>query len=153
MGKTYRDKVIINLTIREYYHRLIDIFIINPKEIYYSLKYYLSLKLFYSNHLSIGIKKLGVNHTKFPHPIGIVIGKGVNIGKNCVIYQNVTIGVKSREDRVYPTIGNNVIISANSVIIGSIRIGNNVTIGASAVVLKDIPDNSIVVGNPARIIN
>ncbi|MFV0194106.1 serine acetyltransferase [Empedobacter falsenii] len=153
MGKTYRDKVIINLTVREYYHRLREVFFINPIEIYNSLKYYLSLKLFFSNHLSIGIKKLGMNGTKFPHPIGIVIGKGVNIGQNCVIYQNVTIGVKSREDRVYPSIGNNVIISANCVIIGNITIGNNVTIGASAVVLKDIPDNSIVVGNPARIIN
>lgn len=51
-----------------------------------------------------------------------------------------------------PTIGDNVTIGANAVIIGDIMIGNNVTIGAGAVVTKSIPDNCIVVGNPARVI-
>ena len=51
-----------------------------------------------------------------------------------------------------PRIGDNVSVGANAVIIGPIRIGNNVTVGAGAVVVKDVPDNAVVVGNPARLI-
>lgn len=77
----------------------------------------------------------------------------VSIGKNCEIWQNVTIGKKSTKNIPdKPTIGNNVKICANSVVIGSIKIGDNVIIGAGAVVNKDIPNNSIAVGNPVRII-
>lgn len=76
-----------------------------------------------------------------------------SIGENFTIRQNTTIGNKidGRNDLV-PTIGNNVIVGANVVIIGDIKIGNNVIIGAGSVVLKDIPDNAIVAGNPARIL-
>ena len=101
------------------------------------------------------LKNLNIN---FPHPIGIVIANNATIGKNCIIYQNVTIGAKSFElakqgKKYFPTIGDNVIIYAGACVIGGIKIGNNVTIGANAVVTKDIPDNCIVVGNPAKIIN
>lgn len=51
-----------------------------------------------------------------------------------------------------PTIGNNVSIGVNVVIIGDVHIGNNVTIGAGTVITKDIPDNAVVVENPAKII-
>lgn len=51
-----------------------------------------------------------------------------------------------------PIIGNNVNLGANVVIIGNIHIGDNVIVGAGSVVVKDIPDNCIVAGNPARII-
>lgn len=52
-----------------------------------------------------------------------------------------------------PTIGNNVVLSAGSKVIGKITIGNNVMIGANTVVTKDVPDNAVVVGNPSKIIN
>lgn len=50
-----------------------------------------------------------------------------------------------------PIIGNHVLIGAGAVILGNIKIGDNVNIGANAVVLRDIPDNSIAVGVPAKI--
>ena len=87
--------------------------------------------------------------TKFPHPIGIAIAKSVKIGKNCVIFQNVTIGVKNEKA---PEIGDNVIIYPNSVIFGGVRIGNNSKIGAGSVVLHDVPENCVVAGNPAKVI-
>lgn len=121
--------------------------------LFYSYFYYYSSKLSRNNDLTIGVKVLGKNNTKFPHPIGIVIGKYVKIGYGCTIYQNVTIGAKTDQEaniKNYPTIGNNVVIGTNSVIIGKINIGNNVFIGASTFVNKDIPDNVVVYGNPIK---
>ncbi len=86
------------------------------------------------------------------HGFSTVIN-AISIGKNCEIWHNVTIGKKSTlpiSDK--PIIGNNVKICANAVLIGAITIGDNVTIGAGSVVTKNIPPNSIVVGNPARIL-
>lgn len=76
-----------------------------------------------------------------------------SIGKNFTVRQNTTIGnkVDGRNDLV-PTIGDNVIIGANVVIIGDIYIGDNAIIGAGSVVVKDVPANAIVAGNPAKII-
>ena len=96
--------------------------------------------------------------TYFPHPVGIVISSAATIGKNCIIYQNVTIGAKTFEQgdaRIrenYPVIGNNVTIYAGAVICGPVKIGDNAVIGANSVVISDVPENSIVVGAPAKII-
>lgn len=90
---------------------------------------------------------------KLPHPNSIVIGEGVNIGDNCVIYQNVTIGAKKRgawkEENAYPQIGNNCVLYAGSVIIGPIRVGDNTSVGANAVLITDTECNSIYAGIPA----
>lgn len=87
------------------------------------------------------------------HPYATIIN-AKSIGKNLSIRQCTTIGNKidGRND-LTPTIGDNVTIGANVVIIGNIRIGSNVIIGAGSVVVKDVPANSIIVGNPAKIIN
>lgn len=74
-----------------------------------------------------------------------------SIGENCWINQQVTIGTKNSVPKP-PTICNNVRIGAGSIVIGDIRIGNNTFIGAGAVVTKNVPDNCVVVGNPAYII-
>lgn len=74
------------------------------------------------------------------------------IGDDCIIYQNVTVGLNERSDKG-PIIGKNVRICASAMILGNIRIGDNSIIGAGALVLKDVPDNCTVVGNPAYIIN
>lgn len=82
------------------------------------------------------------------HPFSTIIN-AESIGDNFSCLQNTTIGA-GRKGR--PTIGDNVLIGANCVIIGGISIGSNVIIGAGSVVVKDIPDNSVAVGNPARVI-
>ena len=81
------------------------------------------------------------------HPYATIINAD-SIGSNFSCIHCTTIGAyKGR-----PIIGDNVGLGANVTIIGNIRIGNNVTIGAGSVVVKDIPDNCVVAGNPARII-
>lgn len=77
-----------------------------------------------------------------------------HIGKGCSFLQNTTFGNKPNKQGVYvrPWLGDNVEVGANVVVIGGVHIGNNVKIGAGAVVTKDIPDNCVVVGNPAKII-
>ena len=86
-----------------------------------------------------------------PHHLnGIIISHFAEIGKNCTIYQQVTIAQDENDKAAI--IGDNVVIGAGAKIIGNVRIGNNVKIGANAVVVKDVPDNSTAVGVPARII-
>lgn len=127
----------------------------NIKESFFSYRYYHTIRVYHMNDLTIGLKKLGLKKTKFPHPIGIVIGIGVKIGQNCTVYQNVTIGAKNQEDAdkgIYPKIGNNVIVGCNAVILGDVNIGNNVIIGAATIVNCDIPNDVTVVGNPCKVI-
>ncbi len=72
------------------------------------------------------------------------------IGDNCFVNQQVTVGYSNATDA--PTIGNNVSINAGAKVIGGIRIGDNVKIGANAVVVKNVPANVTVVGVPAYIV-
>ncbi len=84
------------------------------------------------------------------HGIGLIIHPGTVIGKNVLVHHNTTIGI-SRDSKA-PRIGNNVVIGANSVVIGDISIGDGARVGAGSVVIKDVPANAIVAGNPAKII-
>ena len=96
------------------------------------------------------LKHLKDNNTIFPHPVGIVISPTAKIGKNCKIYQNVSIGQKNGKKAA--DIGDNVTIFANACILGDLKIGNNAVICANAVVTKDIPENAVAAGNPAKVI-
>ena len=84
-----------------------------------------------------------------PHGLhGIFISRYARVGKDCWIYQNVTIGEVNRQA---PVIGDHCLIGAGAVLIGGIRIGNDVKIGAGAVVCEDVPNGCTVVSQPARI--
>lgn len=83
-----------------------------------------------------------------PHPNGVVIHGNAIIGSNCMIMQQVTIGM-TRDDKA-PNISANVYIGAGAKILGPISIGENSSIGANAVVIRDVPPHSTAVGVPAR---
>lgn len=85
---------------------------------------------------------------------GIVINPKSVIGKNCNIQQGVTIAQANRGTKKgFPILGDNVYIGPGAKIVGAISIGNSVAIGANCVVTKDVPDNSVVVGIPGKVIS
>lgn len=87
------------------------------------------------------------------HGAGVVIGETAIIGDNVTMYQGVTLGGTGKEKgKRHPTIGNNVTIGAEAIVLGNINIGDNSRIGAGALVTKSVCPNCTVVGNPARVV-
>ena len=87
------------------------------------------------------------------HGTGTVIGATAEIGDDCLIYQCVTLGGTGVvQGKRHPTLGNNVMAGSGAKVLGPIRIGDNARIAANAVVLRDVPENSTVVGVPGRIV-
>lgn len=82
----------------------------------------------------------------------IVVHPNVAIGDNFNISHGCLIGYSAGKNAGVPTIGNNVCMKANSIIVGNAHIGNHVLIAPGAFVNFDVPDNSVVIGNPGRII-
>ncbi len=85
----------------------------------------------------------------FPHPHNIVIGGTSEIGKQCTLYHDTTLG---QNRGIYPKLGDGVIVYAGAKVIGNVKVGNNAIIGANSVVTKDVPENAVVAGVPARIV-
>jgi serine O-acetyltransferase len=87
------------------------------------------------------------------HGMGVVIGETTEIGDNVLIYQGVTLGGTGHEKgKRHPTVHNNVVIGGGAIVLGAIDIGENSRIGAGSVVVKDVPQNTTVVGVPGRIV-
>ena len=89
---------------------------------------------------------------RIDHFGGIIISGDAVFGDDCVIRNGVTVGLRHRGVRGSPHIGNRVDIGTGAKLLGPIRIGDDTAIGANSVVLCDVPDNTIAVGIPARIL-
>lgn len=88
------------------------------------------------------------------HGSGVVIGETAEIGDNVTIYQGVVLGGTTTDPvKRHPTLGNNIVVGTGAKLLGPITIGDNVKIGANSVVVGDVPPNSVVVGVPGRIIS
>ena len=86
------------------------------------------------------------------HPFNITINPRSVIGDDCVVFKNATIGsVRSGKRSGVPVLGNKVVVGCNAFICGGIHIGNDVLIAANSFVDFDVPDHSLVIGNPAVI--
>lgn len=94
--------------------------------------------------------KIGVGMMMI-HPYSITINSKAIIGKNFTILKGATIGNTKGIKAGTPIIGDNVYIGLNAVVVGNIKIGNNVLIAANSFVNFDVPDDSIVIGNPGTI--
>jgi serine O-acetyltransferase len=87
------------------------------------------------------------------HGMGVVIGETAVLGDDITLYQGVTLGGTGKEKgKRHPTIEDNVVIGAGAKVLGNITVGRNCRIGAGSVVLRDVPDDSTVVGVPGHII-
>ncbi len=92
------------------------------------------------------------------HGMGVVIGETSEIGNNVTIYHAVTLGgispsidsERQRHEKRHPTIGDDVVIGSGAQIIGPVKVGNGSRIAANAVVVKNVPENTTMVGVPAK---
>lgn len=146
--------------LKKLYHILIGrslraIFLYKISVFFYRIKLKPLSQIFWSVNVmlhSIEISPSAIigKNFKLPHTVGTVIGGGVKIGDNVMVYQNVTLGQKG--DYNYPVIEDNVIIYPGSIVLGNIKVGEGSIIGANSVVLKDVPSHATVVGSPAKVI-
>lgn len=88
----------------------------------------------------------------FPHFGCIFIGDRTVIGRNCDIYQGVTIGYSGRRGQGgYPVLGDRIVVAAGAKVLGPLRLGDDVVVGANAVVTKGAADRAVLIGIPARV--
>ena len=86
------------------------------------------------------------------HGMGVVIGETTEIGNDCTIYQNVTLGGTGKDHgKRHPTLGNNVLVGTGAKVLGPFKVGDNARIAAGAVGLSEGPEHASAVGVPARV--
>lgn len=119
-------------------------------------KLFLVLLKRYSNKSGIEIhdfSKIGKG-LQLSHPYGITVNSGAVIGENCTLFKGSTIGsIRGGSKAGAPRIGDRVVIGLNSTVVGNVKIGNDVFIASNSFVNFDVPDHSIVIGNPEVIKN
>jgi len=87
------------------------------------------------------------------HGTGIVIGETAEIGDDCLLYQNVTLGGTGKDvGKRHPTLGNHVMVGSGAKVLGPFKVGDNARIAANSVVLREVPENATVVGVPGRVV-
>lgn len=87
------------------------------------------------------------------HGTGVVIGETAEIGDDVTLYHGVTLGGTSwSQGKRHPTLGRGVVVGAGAKILGPITLGDNVKVGANSVVIKNVPEQNTVVGIPARVV-
>ena len=92
-------------------------------------------------------------HLFIDHGLGVVIGETAEIGDNCTIYHQVTLGGTGKDHgKRHPTLGNNVLVGAGAKVLGPVFIGDNTRIAAGSVVLQSLPCNCTVAGIPATVV-
>lgn len=88
------------------------------------------------------------------HGMGIVIGETVVMGDDCQLYQGVTLGGTGKQTgKRHPTLGDNVLVGVNAVVLGNITVGDNAKIGGGTVVVHDVPANFTVVGPAGHVVS
>jgi len=125
---------------------------------HFLMKVLCGCELYWSSDIDVGFY--------FDHSVGTIIGSRCKIGKGFRVYQGCTVGHSINEYSIVkpktfipeeykkagPQIGDNVILFANSLILGNIKIGDNVTIAANSLVIADVEEGQVVAGNPAKVI-
>lgn len=89
------------------------------------------------------------------HSSGVMIGKEVRAGIDFRIYPGAVLGEPGRGSAQYanfPTFGDHVTIGAHAVVLGNVHVGDGSVVGANSVVIRDVPDNTVVAGSPAKIV-
>ena len=154
-----RSKLSIILT----YPGVKAIFFHKIAQFFYLAKFYLIARIIsQTSRFLTGIEihpkaKIGKN-LFIDHGMGVVIGETSDVGNNVTIYHMVTLGGiapsidsnSQREVKRHPTLKDNVIVGSGAQILGPVIIGENAKIGANAVVTKDVENNAIMVGIPAK---
>ena len=108
-------------------------------------------QLLFASHIGTRAS-IGENCIFQHNGLGVVISDYAVIGRNCMIYQHVTIGVLKDGDTAAPIIEDGVVIGAGAVLLGGITIHQDAKVGAGAVVLHDVPKGMTAVGVPARVV-
>lgn len=154
MKKIILGRINVNIIVMRLIYKYLAIQ--EKQDIYSKIRrFHIQRKLFYKYHIILGRHcKIGKN-LSLPHPQNIIIGNYVEIGDNCKIFQDVTLGLKETDGKsnpeYYPIVGDNCVICAGAKVLGNIKIQNNAVIAANAVVTENVENYSLYAGIPAKL--